>query len=49
MTEKAIRVLSQNPKGFFLMVEGSKIDWTAHANDPEGLVTDILAYDKNEI
>ena len=45
MTEKAIQLLSQNEKGFFLMVEGSKVDWAAHANDPMGLVSDILAFD----
>lgn len=32
-TELAIRRLSRNEKGFFLMVEGSQIDWAAHAND----------------
>ena len=45
MTIKAIELLSRNDKGFFLMVEGSKIDWTAHANDPIGLISDILAFD----
>lgn len=45
MTEKALQLLSQNEKGFFLMVEGSKVDWAAHANDPMGLVSDILAFD----
>lgn len=45
MTGKAIEVLSKNPKGFFLMVEGSKPDWSAHANDPTGLVSEILAFD----
>jgi len=45
MTVKAIELLSQNDDGFFLMVEGSKIDWTAHANDPIGLISDILAFD----
>lgn len=29
----ALRVLSQNPKGFFLMVEQGDIDWANHAND----------------
>ncbi|MCC7204966.1 MAG: alkaline phosphatase [Phycisphaeraceae bacterium] len=33
MTQGAINVLSQNPKGFFLMVEGGAVDWGAHAND----------------
>ena len=46
MTDKAIDLLSQDKDGFFLMVEGSKIDWAAHANDPIGLISDILAYDK---
>ena len=45
MTAKAIELLSQNENGFFLMVEGSKVDWTAHANDPIGLISDILAFD----
>lgn len=46
MTKKAIDILSQNNKGFFLMVEGSKIDWAAHANEPVGLIHDILAFDE---
>lgn len=45
MTQKAIDVLSQNPDGFFLMVEGSKVDWAAHANDPVGIISDVLAFD----
>lgn len=46
MTEKAIEILSKNENGFFLMVEGSKVDWAAHADDPVGLVSDTLAYEK---
>jgi len=35
MSLKALELLSQNnEKGFFLMVEGSKIDTAAHSNDP---------------
>lgn len=45
MTAKAIEVLAKQPKGFFLMVEGSKVDWAAHANDPVGIVSDVLAFD----
>ncbi|NQV02409.1 MAG: alkaline phosphatase [Bacteroidia bacterium] len=45
MTRKAIEILSENPNGFFLMVEGSKIDWSAHANDPVGIITEFLAFD----
>ena len=46
MTQKAIEKLSKNKNGFFLMVEGSKTDWAAHANDPAALITDFLAFDK---
>jgi alkaline phosphatase len=46
MTEKAISTLSANKKGFVLMVEGSLIDWAAHANDPVGVVGDINAFDR---
>lgn len=46
MTEKAIEKLSKNENGFVLMVEGSKIDWAAHANDAVSLITDMLAFDK---
>lgn len=45
MTEKAIDTLSKNEKGFFLFVEGSKVDWAAHANDPIGMISDVLAFD----
>ena len=46
MTMEAIERLSKNDKGFFLMVEGSKVDWAAHANDPVGMTTDFLAFDR---
>lgn len=45
MTKKAIELLSQNEKGFFLFVEASKVDWSSHANDPIGVISDLLAYD----
>lgn len=49
MTRKAIEVLSHSEKGqsqgFFLFVEGSKVDWAAHANDPSGVISDLAAYD----
>jgi alkaline phosphatase len=46
MTRKSIQLLSRNPKGFFLFVEGSKIDWASHANDPIGVISDVLAFDE---
>jgi len=45
MTEKAIELLSQDRDGFFLMVEGSQVDWAGHNNDPIYMVTDFLAFD----
>ena len=45
MTAKALRQLSKNRKGFFLMVEGSKVDYAAHANDPAAHIKDLLAFD----
>ncbi|SMC90023.1 alkaline phosphatase [Sporomusa malonica] len=44
MTKKAIDILSKNPKGFFLFVEASKVDWASHANEPIGVISDSLAY-----
>jgi alkaline phosphatase len=46
MTQTAIGKLSRNENGFFLMVEGSKIDWAAHANDAAAIITDMIAFDK---
>jgi alkaline phosphatase len=46
MTRKAIELLSRDPAGFFLMVEGSQVDWACHANDPAYLLSDLLAYDR---
>ena len=45
MTAKAISTLNKNENGFFLLVEGSKVDWAAHANDPIGVISDTLAFD----
>jgi len=49
MTTKALETLSGSikgkDKGFFLFIEGSKVDWAAHANDPAGVVSDLIAYD----
>ena len=44
MTKKALDLLSKNKKGFFLMVEGSKVDYGAHANDPAGTVSEFLEF-----
>jgi alkaline phosphatase len=44
VTAEAIRVLD-NPNGFFMMVEGGKIDWTCHANDARTSIEDVIAMD----
>ena len=33
LTQKSLELLSQNDKGFVLLVEGSLIDWAGHNND----------------
>ncbi|MEH0020604.1 MAG: alkaline phosphatase [Desulfobacter sp.] len=45
MTRAGIDALSKGDKGFFLMVEGGRIDHAAHANDPTGVIYDTLAFD----
>ena len=45
MTRKAIEMLSSNPNGFVLMVEGSKIDKTAHSNDIENMINEVIHFD----
>jgi alkaline phosphatase len=44
VTEEAIRVLD-NEDGFFMMVEGGKIDWACHANDALSAIYDTIAFD----
>jgi alkaline phosphatase len=57
LTEKAIQVLRQRPRstdasgraagrGFFLMVEGSQIDWACHSNDAKAAVRQTLLFDQ---
>lgn len=43
--EKAISVLEQNKKGFFMMVEGSQIDWGGHYSDFPKIVRELLDMD----
>ncbi len=41
---KVVELLS-NPNGFFLMVEGGKIDWANHSNDATTCIHDIIDFD----
>ena len=45
ITAKAIELLDC-PQGFFLMVEGGRIDWAGHANDAATNLRDVLALDE---
>jgi alkaline phosphatase len=46
MTSKGIDTLVNYDSGFFMMVEGARIDHACHANDPAGAIHDVLAFDK---
>lgn len=41
----AIDVLNRNPEGFFLMIEGSQIDWGGHDNNTAYIVDEMIDFD----
>ena len=43
-TKKGIELLD-NEDGFFIMVEGGKIDWACHANDAAASIHNTIAFD----
>ncbi len=43
---KAIEILNQNSNGFFLMIEGSQIDWGGHDNDASYVVNEMIDFDR---
>ncbi|MDF2611161.1 MAG: alkaline phosphatase [Lachnospiraceae bacterium] len=43
--KQGIKILD-NSKGFFMMVEGGKIDWACHANDAAATIHDTIAFGK---
>lgn len=44
--ETAFNILSQNKKGFFIMIEGSQIDFGGHANNTIYIVNEMLDFDQ---
>ena len=44
-TELGIQFLNKSNSNFFLMVEGSQIDWGGHGNDTNYLVTELIDFD----
>jgi len=45
-TVAAIDILEHNTKGFFLMVEGSQIDWACHDNNAGQEIKEMLDFDE---
>ncbi len=44
-TRKGIELLEDDKEGFFMMVEGGKIDWACHANDATAAAYEVVAFD----
>ena len=44
-TEKGLEILSKNKNGFFLLVEGSQIDWAGHDNSSQGIINEMIDFD----
>ena len=45
MTRKALSILEANPNGFFLLVEGSQVDWANHARHLEYQIHEMIDFD----
>jgi alkaline phosphatase len=45
MTAKSIDILSKNPNGYFLMVEGGRIDHALHGTNAMRALADTIAFD----
>jgi alkaline phosphatase len=47
MTAAALEIVERDENGFFLLVEGSQIDWASHRNDVAYLIGETLAFDES--
>jgi alkaline phosphatase len=45
MSTKTLELLSTDPDGFFLMIEGGQIDWAGHNNDAGTMLHELLRFD----
>jgi alkaline phosphatase len=45
-TAEAIRLLEKNKKGFFIMIEGSQIDWAGHGNQADYMLAEMQDINK---
>jgi alkaline phosphatase len=46
LTQAALTVLGKDPDGFWLMVEGGDIDWSAHDDNMDNLIGTMNSFDK---
>lgn len=44
--QKALEILETSTTGYFLMIEGSQIDWGGHAKDLKYVVEEVLEFDE---
>jgi alkaline phosphatase len=47
LTTAALTVLGKDPDGFWLMIEGGDIDWSAHDNNMDNLIGTTLDFDRS--
>jgi len=45
-TQAGIDLLKDKEEGFFMMIEGGKVDWALHANDAVAAIGDMIAFDE---
>jgi alkaline phosphatase len=46
MSKGALNVLSKNPEGFFIMIEGGAIDWACHSNQKGRLIEEMKSFNE---
>jgi alkaline phosphatase len=46
MAKVALQLLERNPRGFFVMIEGSQVDWGNHENNLDYQTGELLAFDE---
>ena len=44
--KKALEILSKNPKGFAMLIEGSQIDWACHNNDAAYMEAEMADFER---
>ena len=47
MTRASLNVLSQNPNGFFVMIEGGAVDWASHDNESDRMIEEQIDFNRS--